>query len=141
MAKTQRRRCANPKCGRQYRFEQTSSQTCSHRCRTAVYRQRLADNEAEAEALAQASAEAELAEKVRKVLSNLAQVQAKRRAAAAEEERERYQQAVKEDAEAERRRQRYAPTVDDREVVIVTDTRRYSGQMTPIPEDQKPAWR
>ena len=106
-----------------------------------MYRQRLADNEAEAEALAQASAEAELAEKVRKVLSNLAQVQAKRRAAAAEEERERYQQAVKEDAEAERRRQRYAPTVDDREVVIVTDTRRYSGQMTPIPEDQKPAWR
>ena len=116
-------------------------QTCSAKCRTALYRQRLADNEAEADALAQANAEAELQEKVRKVLANVAQVQAKRRAAAAEAERERHQEAVKEDAAAERRRQRYAPTVDNRAVVIVTDTRRYSGQMTPIPEDQKPAWR
>ena len=38
--KVQRRRCDNPQCGRQYRFEQTSSSTCSGKCRQAVYRQR-----------------------------------------------------------------------------------------------------
>ena len=141
MAKTQRRRCANVKCGKQYRFEQTSSRTCSDACRQAVYRQRQADNEAEAVAQAQAIAEAALKEKVRKLQAHLEQVRAKRRAAVAEEERERYQAAVKEDAEAERRRKRYAPTYDDREVVIVTDMKQYSSKMTPIPADQKPAWR
>ena len=141
MPKTERRRCGNPKCGKQYRFEQTSSQTCSPKCRQAVYRQRKADNEAEAEAQAQASAEAALQSKVRKVQANLDQVRAKRRAAVTEEERERYQEAVKKDAEAERRRKRYAPTYDDRQVTIFTDVKKYSSAMTPIPEDQKPAWR
>ena len=141
MAKQERRRCDNSKCGRQYRFEQSSSLTCSAKCRTAVYRQRKADNEAEAEALALASAEAARQEHIRKATAILEQQRAKRRAAVAEEERERYQQAVKEDAEAERRRQRYAPTVDNSTVTIYGDTGRYAGQMTPIPESAKPGYR
>ena len=141
MAKQERRRCDNSKCGRQYRFEQSSSLTCSAKCRTAVYRQRKADNEAEAQAQAQADAEAKRQETARILLANVRQFEAKRRTAAAEEERERYQQAVKEDTEAERRRQRYAPTVDNSKVTIYGDTARYAGMMTPIPADKRPPWR
>ena len=140
MAKTQRRRCANPQCGRQYRFEQTSSQTCSAKCRTAVYRQRKADNEVEALALAQFAVEAAGQEQMRKAKVHVEQGRAKRRAAAAEEERERYQQAAREEAEAERRRPRTARPVDNSVVVLYTNEDRYASQMTPIPSKMKPGY-
>ena len=140
MAKQERRRCDNSKCGRQYRFEQSSSSTCSAKCRTAVYRQRKADNEAEAEALAQFAAEAARQEQMRKATAHALQLRVKRCAEAFEEERERYQQAAQEDAEAERRRPRTAPPVDNSTVTISADHARYAGLMTPIPSKMKPGY-
>ena len=138
--KTLRRRCINPKCGDLYRHEQASSQTCSDACRQAVYRQRKAALVALARVLAAAAAKVKLQENVRKLQANLEQGRANRRAEAFEEERERYQQAAREEAEAERRRPCPEHTVDNSVVVIYTDTGRYAGQMTPIPNDQKPGY-
>ena len=138
--KTHRSRCTNPKCGRQYRHEQTGSQTCSDACRQAVYRQRKADNEAEAEALAQFAVEAARQEQMRKATAHALQLRSKRREAAFEEERERYQQAAQEDAEAERSRPRTAPPVDNSTVTISADHARYAGLMTPIPSKMKPGY-
>ena len=138
--KTLRSRCINPQCGDQYRHEQASSQTCSNACRQAVYRQRKADNEAEALALAQFAAESARQEQMRKAMEHWLQIRAKLRAAAAEEERERYQQAAREEAEAERRRPRPAPTVDNSTVTIIVDPSSWRGRMTPIPDHIKPPW-
>ena len=139
--KTQRRRCDNPQCGKQYRFEQTSSSTCSHRCRTALYRQRKAALYALARVLAAAAAKVKLQETIRKLLSNRDQLQANRREAAFEKERERYQQAAQEEALAERSRPRTAPAVDNSTVTISDDYASYTRQITDIPSAMKPGWR
>ena len=139
--KTLRRRCINPKCGDQYRHEQASSQTCSDACRQAVYRQRKAALVALVRVLAAAAAKVKLQENVRKLQANLEQGRANRRAAADDAERERYQQAAREEAEAERRRPRTAPPVDNSEVVIYANEERYAAMMTDIPRTMKPYWR
>ena len=46
MAKTKRRTCDNPACGKQYRYSRADSKTCSPRCRTVLSRQRKAEKEA-----------------------------------------------------------------------------------------------
>ena len=138
--KTLRSRCTNPKCGEQYRHEQASSQTCSDACRQAVYRQRKADNEAEAEAEAQFAVEAARQEQIRKATARGLQLRSKRREAAFEEERERYQQVAREEALAERSRPRTAPPLDNSTVTISADHARYAGLMTPIPSTMKPGY-
>ena len=139
--KTQKRRCDNPQCGRFYRFEQTSSSTCSGKCRVALHRQRQADNEAEEEALAQFAAETASQEQMRKAKVHVLQERVRLQKEADEEERERYQQAAREEAEFERRRpRRPAPAQDTSVVTISTDHARYAGLMTPIPSTMKPGY-
>ena len=139
--KTLRSRCINPKCGDQYRHEQASSQTCSDACRQAVYRQRKAALVALARVLAAAAAKVKVEEMIVKVRAADEQGRANRRAAAFDAERERYQQAAREEAEAERRRPPAAPAQDNSEVVIYTNEDRYAALMTPIPRGPGPGYR
>ena len=139
--KTLRSRCINPKCRDQYRHEQASSQTCSDACRQAVYRQRKAALSDLARVLAAAAAKVKLQETIVKVRAADEQGRANRRAAAFDAERERYQQAAREEAEAERRRPRTAPAQDNSEVTLYANNARYAGQMTSIPSHLKPYWR
>ena len=74
--------------------------------------------------------------------ANLEQGRANRRAAAFDAERERYQQAAREEAEAERRRPPAAPAQDNSEVTLYTNEDRYAALMTPIPSRaRKPGYR
>ena len=140
--KTKRRRCDNPQCGRLYWFDQTNSSTCSHRCRTALYRQRKTALVALVRVLAAAAAKSASQEQMRKASShmqaNMEQLEANRRAAAFEAERERYQQAAREEAEAERRRPPAAPAADNREVTLYDNPSSFAGRMTNIPSNMKP---
>ena len=77
---------------------------------------------------------------MRKATARGLQLRAKRFAAAFDEERERYQQAAREEAEAERSRPRTAPPVDNSTVTISADHARYAGLMTPIPSKMKPGY-